>query len=299
MNVKNFRVLIIAALLVFVAACDEESTGPIDADVSAPTDLRASSDNEAVILFWTPSVSESQDNFGGYRITVFNKETNQSFFANAPKGSGHRIANLSNGTRYDFTVHAVTSQDKPSAESRTIEWAPAVRRDVNQNNQEIRVYATTSTTFNSAVDLFNASGVCEVIAQSGQDFKDRGDLYVFAPSETSNFLVIRSPSTANNQGLETQFSTVTYDADDLDLQFATTPPSSATYTTAEVTIPNAPVNIGKVIYGRLKRGTDHNYFRLLIKRGSNGKLVQGSGADRYLELSVSYQVVRNVPFAKS
>lgn len=298
MNVKLLRFLFLGIVLVFATACEEDSTGPVDADVSAPTNLRASSDDEAIILDWTPSVSESQDNFGGYKVTVLDKETNESFFENAPKGDGHRIINLKNGTRYQITVRAVTSLDKESADYGTIEWAPAIRRDVNQTNQEIRVYATTSTTFNSAVDLYNASGVCEVIPQSGQEFKDRGDLFVYAPNESSNFLVIRSPSTANNQGMETQFSTVFYDADALDEQFATTPPTTSTYSSVEVTIPNAAVSKGKVVYGRLKRGNDSYYFRLLVKKGANGKLVQGSGSDRYLEFSVSYQHIRNVPFAK-
>ena len=298
MNIKNFRVLLAALLMLSLVACEEETTGPVDADVSAPTILRAASDDEAVILNWVQSVSESQDNFGGYKVTVLDKETNQTFFENAPKGSGHRVAQLKNGTRYQFTVRAVTSLDKESPDMVTIEWAPAIRRDVNQANQEIRVYATTSTTFNSAVDLYNASGVCEVIPQSGQDFKDRGDLFVFAPNATSNFLVISTPSAANNQGLETQFSTVSYDADDLDAQYATTPPATSTYTAPEVTISAAAVSKGKVIYGRLKRGTDNYYFRLLVKRGADGKMVQGSGADRYLEFSVSFQHIRNVPFAK-
>lgn len=299
MNFKHFRVLAVAVALAFAPACDEDSTGPVDADVTAPTKLRASSADEAVILNWQPSASEGQDNFGGYKIVVLNTDNNQSFFENAPKGSGFTVQNLENGTRYKFTVRAVTSQDKESADAATIDWAPAIRRDVNQDEQPIRVYATTSTAFNSGVDLFNASGVCEVIPQSGQEFKDRGDLFVYAPNETSNFLVIRSPSAATgNPGLETQFSTVFYDADDLDEHFTTTAPSTATYTSAEVTITNAAVNSGKIVYGRLSRGTEYNYFRLLVKRGANGKLVQGSGADRYLELVVSFQLVRNVPFAK-
>jgi hypothetical protein len=299
MDFKQFRVLLVIALLAFATACDEESTGPVDADVSAPTNLRAASASEAVILNWTPSASEGQDNFGGYKVTVLNKETNQSFFENAPKGNGHTVTGLSNGTRYQITVRAVTSLDKESADAASIEWAPAVRRDVNQDGQEIRVYSTTSTSFNSGVDFFNASGVCEVIPQASQIFKDRGDLFVYAPNETSNFMVLRSPSAAVNfTGLETQFSTVSYDNDDLDAQYVTTPPATGTYTAPEVTITNATVSTGKVVYGRLKRGTDYYYFRLLVKRGANGKLVQGSGADRYLELVVSYQHIRNVPFAK-
>ncbi|MFZ1728884.1 MAG: fibronectin type III domain-containing protein [Bacteroidota bacterium] len=298
MDFKKFRVLFVVALLAFSAACTEESTGPIDADVTGPTNLRAASASEAIILNWTPSASESQDNFGGYRVTVLNKETNESFFENAPKGDGHTVMNLLNGTRYKITVAAVTSLDKESTSSVSIEWAPAVRRNVEQTGQAIRVYSTTSVNFNSAVDLFNESGICEVIPQSGPEFKARGDLFVYAPDAGSNFLEIRSPSAANNQGMETQFSTVSYNSDDLDEQYVTTPPATGTYTSPQVTITYAVVTAGKVIYGRLKRGTDYYYFRLLVKRDATSKLVQGSGLDRYLEFVVSYQHIRNVPFAK-
>ncbi len=296
---KRFRILLIFALLFTFSACDEDSTNePIDPDVSAPTNVRASSADEAVILHWDPSSSEGQDNFGGYKINVLNKDDNSSSVVNAPRGDGFTVPNLQNGTRYLFTIWAVTTQEKESASSVGIEWAPAIRRDVNQDGNPIRVYATTSTQFNSAVDLFNPSGVTEVIPQAGTEFKDRGDFYVFAPNNTSNFLEIRSPSTANNQGMVTQFSSVTYDADDLDEQYTTTSPRVSTYTNQEVSIPNAAVSAGKVVYGRLSRGSSYYYFRLLIKRGTEDRLVQGSGADRYIEFDVSYQHIRDVPFAK-
>ena len=296
---KRFRILLMALLLVAFAACDEESTNePIDADVTAPTNLRASSADEALILRWDPSTSEGQDNFGGYKIRVLDQETSEANIVNAPRGSGYTIENLKNGTRYLMNVWAVTTAGKESASPVSIEWAPAIRRSQNQSGDPVRVYATTSTQFNSAVDLFNASGITEVIPQSGQDFKDRGDFYVYAPNATSNFLEIRSPSTANNQGMVTQFSSVTYDADALDEQVATTSPRTSTYTKQEMTITNADVTTGKVIYGRLSRGNNYYYFRLLVKRGSNGKMVQGSGVDRFLEFDISYQHIRDVPFAK-
>lgn len=299
MKLKRFSLLLAAVLLVGIAACDEDSTNePVDPDVSAPTNLRASSDDQAIILTWDNSSSENQDNFGGYKIRVLDQDTNEFFFTNAQKGSGTRISGLKNGTRYLISVWAVTSLDKESASFVSIEWAPAARREVNQDNQAIRVYATTSTTFDSAVDLYNESGITEVIPQAGQIFRDRGDLYVYAPNGTSNFLELRSPSTANNQGLLTQFSSVSYEADDLDEQVATTAPATSTYTGQEVTISNGTFSKGKVVFGRLRRGTDYYYFRLLIKRDGTGKLVQGSGLDRYVEMDVSFQHVRNVPFAK-
>ncbi|MCB2206478.1 fibronectin type III domain-containing protein [bacterium] len=296
---KRFRILMIVALLVVFSACDEESTNePVDPDVAAPTNVRASSSDEAVILHWDPSSSEGQENFGGYKINVKNEDDNTSTVVNAPRGDGHTVTGLLNGTRYVFTIWAVTTQDKESPTSVAIEWAPAIRRYVNQTGDPIRVYATTSSTFNSAVDLFNASGIAEVIPQAGQEFRDRGDLYVDAPNTTSNFLRIVSPDAANNEGLETQFSTVSYDADDLDEQFATTAPSTATYSKHDISITSAQVSAGKVIYGRLSRNNKYLYFRLLVKRGAAGSMVQGSGADRYLEFDVSYQHVADVPFAK-
>lgn len=287
-------------LLVGFSACDDDSpTDPVDADVSPPSTIRASSADQAIILNWSPSSSESQENFDGYQVHVLNKSTNVFFIEKAPKGSGYTVRNLDNGTRYTITVRAVTKLGKESATFVQIEWAPAIRRSVDAQNQVIRVYATTSTTFNSGIDLFNSDGKAEVIPQSSQAFKDRGDLFVYAPDNNSQFLSIRSPHTAANQGLETQFSTVTYDANSLDESFATTSPQIASYTKTDVSVTGATVPMGLVLYGRLKRGTDHQYFRLCVKRDpATGKLVRGVGADRYIEMEVSFQLEKNVPFSK-
>jgi hypothetical protein len=66
----------------------------------------------------------------------------------------------------------------------------------------------------------------------------------------------------------------------------------------EITLSDITVNTGKVYFGRLVRGTDFYYFRMLVKRGANGKLIQGSGNDRYVELAISFQNAPNNPFAK-
>jgi len=297
---KLFISSFFAVVLVFsLTACDDDGpSGPDDPDVAAPTNLRASSADEALVLSWTPSASEAQDNFDGYKLHVENQSSFEYFYENAPPGNGHFISGLSNGTRYIVSVRAVTKSGKESPTEVKIEWVPATRRSVDAGGQTIRVYATTSTTFNSAIDLFNPDGKAEVIPQASELFRTRGSLFVYAPDATSNFLVMRSPHTAGNQGLETQFSTVTYDADDLDEHFATTPPATHTYTRSDMSITAAPIALGKVVYGRLKRGTVNYYFRLLVKRDANGRMVQGSGLDRYLELVVSYQHISNIPFAK-
>ncbi len=300
---RKFQVMLVfltTVLLLAAAACDDSTNEPVDADVIHPTNLRASSTDEAIILEWTPSQSENQDNFGGYRITILNRSTTQTTTETADKGSGTTLIDLDNGTRYLITVRSVTTQGKESSGFSAVEWAPANRRYVDLNNKTIRVYATTSIDFNSGIDLYNVDGKTEVIPQKGSEFKDRGDFYVNAENETSNFLQLISPDQAvNNQGEVTRFSSIpAYDADDLDESTTTSAPSLSSYKEVALTITAEPVDHGKVFYGRIERSNGNFYFRLLIKRGVDGTIVHGSGIDRYIEMDVSYQHEANVPIAK-
>jgi hypothetical protein len=300
---KRFSTTILALALSVMAihfsGCTSNNpASPDDPDVSAPTQVQAASGDSQVILSWVASTSESATNFGKYVITGLNETTNQTFTVVAPKGTTKFVVDsLQNGTRYWFTVRSETTLGKQSTDFSKIEWAPAVRQNTDLYDDAILVYATTSKN-NSAVDLYNALGYAEVIPQSGTDFQDRGDLFVYAASSTSGSLVITSPSEANNQGLETQFSTNSGVAvNSLDDQLATSSPNSGSYTATTIPIADASASSNMVYFGRLKRGTDFYYFRLLIV-ARNGNLVQGSGADRYIELVASYQSTVNVPFAK-
>lgn len=302
---KYFRILAMLAFVAFSAAsftaCDEDSTSPIDNDpvLQAPSNLKAASADGAIFLSWTASIDESESNFGSYSITILNKATNETLAPRtASKGiSSARIDGLTNGVRYQFTIRSVTTQGKEGTTFATVEWSPANRQNTDAGGLPIKVYATTST-FNSAVDLYNAQGMAEVIPQLGQIFRDRGDLYVHATSNSSA-LEITSPDQANNQGYETQFSNATpVDVDNLDAQLASEPPTDASYTLKKLTVQTGSAATGRVYWGRTVRGTDKYYFRLLVKKGSNGSLVQGSNADRFLEMVASFQNAPNNPFAK-
>ncbi len=123
-------------------------------------------------------------------------------------------------------------------------------------------------------------------------------MFVKAVDVTSPLQII-SPAEADNQGLETQFSSDgPYSADKLDDQLAADPPADGTYTVKEITIEDAPVTTGRVYFGRLVRGNEKFYFRLLVKKGDQGKLIQGSGIDRFLEFNASFQNAPNNVFAK-
>ena len=303
---KYFRILSMLALAAVLSAgftaCDDNSTDPVDTDpvLAAPTNLMAASADGAIFLSWDASVDESESNFGSYAITVLDMTDNQTLAPRtAAKGiKSMRVDGLTNGRRYLFTIRSVTDLGREGTTFASIEWSPAVRHTTDDGGLPIKVYATTSTSFNSAVDLHNAAGQAEVIPQSGQTFKDRGDLYVYAMN-TTEALEIISPDQANNQGMVTQFSTQTpVNLDDLNGQLASDPPTDASYSLKKLTVPTGSASAGRIYWGRIVRGNDMYYFRLLVKKGGNGSLIQGSGNDRFLEMSVSFQDTANNPFAK-
>ena len=297
-SIPTFLIVFCCVAMAALSSCSEDTSAPVDADVSAPTNLRASAGEASVVLTWSSSSSESQDNFDGYKIVALNRATNATQVDHAPKGTGFTFTGLDNGTRYLFTVYAVTTAGKESADMVSLEWSPAARRYVDVNGQAIRIYATTSS-LPSAVDLYNADGKTEVINQSGVEFTERGDFYVYAPDNSSNFLKLISPDQANNKGQETNFSDVSaYRVDQLDDNVTTVPPAISTYKLKELVISAVPNATGMVYFGRIKRQNEYNYFRLLVLRGANGSLVQGSGSDRYIEVHVSFQHIRNNIYAK-
>ena len=298
------RISVLAAIVVaatFVLSACSEDTTPVDTDieVSAPTNLTASSADKAIFLTWDASVDESASNFGSYDITVFNRTTNDY---QTPLSAGKgvhsiRVDGLTNGTRYVFTIRSVTELGKISSDYAEIEWSPAFRQNLDVTGASIKVYATTSSMFNSALDMYNAAGKAEVIPQSGQEFRDRGDLFVYALNNTSA-MMIKSPAEANNQGMVTQFSTATaVSTDNMDDALAMEPPADGSYTLKEFEVPTGIATTGKVYFGRLVRTDGKYYFRMQVVK-ENGKLIQGSGADRYVTLKISFQNTPDNPFAK-
>jgi fibronectin type III domain protein len=294
----------IAVLAVGFNGCTEDDgpTSPTDQGVENPTQLKAYSDDQAIGLSWTPSASELQSNFAGYTIKVWSQGATDTMTYTTDKGNGAIITGLTNGVRYEIFVYGRSIPGNLSPSWSKIIWSPAVRHTMDTDGNVIKVYATTSNTFPSAIDIHNDQGKAEVISQKGTEFATRGDLFVFAENAQSQSLEIRDPHSANNQGLPTQFSNVPIvEIDNLNDFVQSAPPSESTYIVDKVIVPSAAATIGRMYYGRLKRGPNENeymYFRMLIKLGDDGSLVQGSDDDRFLELEFSYQSVPNVQYAK-
>ena len=291
--------IVFSCLMLSWAGCSDSPTNPTDEPLVGPTSLRACSDTNSVALLWNPSASEFQSNFAGYLLTVHNKTTDSSFTRSIAKGlSTFKVTGLKNGMWYAFILHAISDKGHLSPDSAKVDWSPAIRHSLDNKKFRIRVFATTSDSVNG-LDLNNDAGEAERLKEISPAFKQRADLLVYTPNIISP-LVISSPhKSLVNPGLVTEFSTVSgISANSLDEVYATASPSTSTYTAYEITIDDAPVTKGRIYFGRVQRGNDRYYFRLLVKRGNNSSLVQGESIDRYLEFEISYQDVRLVPFAK-
>ena len=305
-----FLLTIVSVSLGVLAGCseDDDPITPTEDPVEPPSNLEAYSDEGAVGISWAPSTSEAQSNFAGYTILVIDvaaDDTAQTI--EVGPGNGHIVTNLANGVIYRFEIFGRSTSDNLSSTYRFIRWAPASRHTQDNENMTITVYATSSLTEDSGLDIYNAAGLSEVIPQASQDFVDRGDLYVDGAVGNS-YLEIKGPQTATNfQGMPTRFASSTTgilseSADNLSEQTDTAPPLASDYTATGIVISDAPVAQGKVYFGRLERGStaaDYQYFRMLVKRGSNGSLVQGTGTERYVELEFSFQTEPGVQFSKT
>ncbi|MBI5647670.1 MAG: fibronectin type III domain-containing protein [Ignavibacteriae bacterium] len=293
------RTLLPALLLALIcAACSDSGTAPSDAPLAGPSNLRAWSADSTIGLRWNGSSSEWQTNFDKYVLTVWDKYASSVTRYDVPKGTTTMLLRaLHNGHRYQISLHAFSTAGNRSADSAVVEWAPSPRVTRDVAGAPIRVY-TSASALPSGVDLFVDSARAEVLQVTSAAFAARGDFFVYSPL-VSGIVEITSPHLAANPGQRTEFSTSPYvEAASLDDSPATSSPASSTYTASSIILDNAVSQKGRIYFGRLVRGTARYYFRLFIKRGSDDRLVQGFGTDRYIEVEASFQSEKNVPFSK-
>ncbi|MCZ7557345.1 MAG: fibronectin type III domain-containing protein [Bacteroidia bacterium] len=300
----NFFTTPLFALLVFtIAACDSgEVNTPFPLQPSAPAELRAASGSAALFLSWKHSSDVDHPEFAGYRVAVRLSGDSVRQQLDLDKDSSVLVTGLTNGKLYTVDVFARTMAGTLSATYASIEWAPAERRAQDAANQPLRVYAVTATGYPAAVDLWTPDYGTELLHLNTPAFRERASLYVHTIG-IGSALIIRSPELAFDPGPRTRFadwtnSAYAAEANSLNEQLASSPPDTAAYTATFITLPNGTYPKGRVYFGKLLRPGGDIYFRMLVKRGPNGRMVQGIGDNRYIEIEVSVQSVAGNHFAK-
>ena len=287
------------AAVLFIAGCTDDDTPitPVETTLAPPTNIRGASDDGSIHLLWQRSKDEGAEDWKQYVIKVYDNDDKDTLDYAVGAGISATLTGLNNGTIYDIYIYSESTEGELSDEPSSVTWSPAKRITVDDNEDTIRVYATTSQ-FDSGLDIYNSQEEAELLPQSGSQFAERGDLFVYADNNSAALEIVAPQEASINPGQVTLFA----DIDDIEASYfdiySTAPPADAFYRKTRITLPLDPVSSGRLYYGKIKRNAFDFFFRMIVVRGLNGKLVQGSDADRYIELRFSYQTERNVRFAK-
>jgi hypothetical protein len=294
-------ILPLFALLAFtVAACDSSKPGP--PMLTAPTQLKAASDSGALILSWKHSTDAGHPEFDDYQVNITDTRDEQFTSFDAKRDSTFRATGLENGALYRITVGSRTRGGAVGDHGAALLWSPAQRFNRDAVSQPIRVYAVTASGYPSAVDILNPEGRVEALLLNSPAFRERASLYVHTLGSAAA-LIIRSPELAFDPGPRTRFADwvnggYVMEANSLNEPLASSPPDTSAYTATYITLPNGTYPKGRVYFGKLLRPGGDIYFRMLVKRNAYGRMAQGTGDKRYIEIEVSVQSVAGNHFAK-
>lgn len=254
----------------------------------APTGLQVHTvSSTELALRWTAASDAGVPEFAGYELSY-------SPGSAAPilldkQATSYTVGGLTAGTVYTFTLKSHSTNGK-SSEPVQFSWSPA------RLSQVFRLYSNASTIGGQGVDLDGDNGAPLVLDKNQPDEWD----LVFDDTD-AGWPAIGAPGQS------------IYVNDDFEYPNGTV--SKRTYVSivryedinSLSDIPeNEALNAGKIeqlqvlntdkSFAFIVQTEEGNYAKVLVI-SHNGQIVQGSGADRYIEVQVSYQPNPNVPYA--
>lgn len=305
---KSIQIVMFALATLLLVSCNENDViDPGAVAPNAPTSLMAQSRNGAVGLKWTAPVTGAVPT--GYRVMYRESGTTGSFIAVNVVGTGTTgvVNGLTNGKAYDFMVHAL-NDTLVSPASNTITWAPAAR-----TTTALRLYSSKNSSEGSGAAIWRAGGSAPVVLTIGEgqewdicfDDKDSigaGGAVIEVPAKicspgfsryVDNNFEFPNGSEAKTTYWGAQLTNIT-SLDDLYESTVLTVPDKAEDAFQIVGITGTG-NWGSVIASKNSDGS-FNFGRVMMVR-TGGTFIQGSGANSYIDIIVSYQTVKNLPHA--
>lgn len=303
----NIVMAAIAALVMVGCNTNEDPLTPTDEKPSAPSGTMVQSVSESSIRFkWTPPSNTS--NVTGYVLMAIEKVAGgtgakREVIVSGAGSTTGVVGGLTEGKIYECMVHALNDTTRSDA-SPAVDWAPARR-----STATLRLYSQQSKSNGSGLGIFDVAVPANLFVANGSQWD-----ICFDDSSSSRPRVgspgVSSYVDANNgytfKSAPSQVAKIVYISD---RQYVGIGTLDDIYETAALTIPSTngeklleiPTtvensNFGFVI-GSKGTGTDVNFAKVLVKRGPNGKFVQGSGTETYIECDISYQTFKNVPYA--
>ncbi|MEN3026884.1 MAG: fibronectin type III domain-containing protein [Chlorobiota bacterium] len=293
-------VLLTATLQWWGCAEEEVAENPPE----PPSNLQALSVNDSTVrLKWTASRSESSPDFGFYHLSVYEDATSR-LVGTIRLGTQTPvdITDLRSGVIYRFELRSswrdTTRSDARSTTAAVIRWSPATRYTTLPDGSPIRLYETAST-FPSGLDLEGPDGKPRAltVAQGNEwdlcldtrPVQGRESWDISSPRVSSyNITSPRRTLIDTLRAQQPQYLAV----DSLNQIFETE-------AFGGVGMAEALVN-----FNRQRRGfivilqtQDGNWAKVFVKADAQGNILRGTPPNRYVELEISYQKTRNVPYA--
>lgn len=295
-TLSTFVAMLAVALIAF--GCNENEDGPTDSSGTpnnVPNLMATSGANTGttgkILLKWTAPTSTANVTLSGYELTYTPGGTTPiSIGANA---TTYTVENLTVGTSYTFTLKAKASNGNTSS-GKQISWAPARFSEV------IRLYGSKSSN-GSGLDFDGGTGGTPVqlkVANGGQwdiGFDDTDDtLGVGSPYQTSYVEVdgkFKAPN-SSQVAKKTLVSNARYaGATSLESVFESVALQAGEKELLQTILPDATQPFAFVV-----KTAEGNFAKVLVL-ANGGKVVQGSGDERYIEVQISYQPTPNTPYA--
>jgi hypothetical protein len=302
----NINTLMIALAAVAVIGC-ETTTEPTDTPPpapKAPAALAAKSDSETSIgLIWETIAGDTvvPTSF----LVEYNAVGSSTKITLPVAGSTARTATVSaltEGTVYEFVVYALNDTVKSPA-SPKIQWAPARRGE-----GIYRLYSSASSSQGSGLGIFRAVGAPAVltISSGGEwdlcfDDKESGNPKIGSPGQSAyvnNDYQFPNGQTAKTVYINDVVYTGVNSLDDVYESTALTLPASNGEKMFPINaLPQSNAGIAFVMGTRDEADQKYNFAKVLLKKQNNGGYIQGSGSSSYVEVEISYQTAKDVPYA--
>lgn len=291
------KISILAAMFVALFAfnaCDP-TVNPEPDKPDAIVLLQATSiDATTVGLRITSSPSETNALFDGYYLKI----TPGTFpVEKIPVSSKnlYSVTGLSEGTEYTFSVYAKYTSGEVSPDV-SVKWSPATRY-----SSEIKVYEFTSS-LGSGLNLHDYEGTPKTLTIGFASKWDicldtREGVYVIGSPKASNYTDNDYKFTANGQyARDLDVYKVFEGYDNLNEVFDTKAINEYSNPTQNV-YDFTSRTTGFVMAVKTYPVTGSSYYAKVLVESNNGKILQGTAPNRYVQLKVSYQKVASIPYA--
>lgn len=294
-SMLKINALLLALFAVVMVGCNtnEDPVNP-GTTPNPPTALMATSVNATTVgLKWT---APSNPAATSYEVTATPTNGGASVVKTFTTTSGS-VDGLVANTEYTFTVKSLNGTSK-STTGAVIKWAGAARYTTN-----ITLYETASGN-GSGMTFPNTAGLR--IAQGGQwdlclDTRDNTSTTPPTPSfdigspTKSSYTDNASKFPNGDQARVTLLGKTWSGVSSLDDVYESVDLSLAG-TLGEALINFNAANTSGSPFAFVVKTASGNFAKVLVK-ASNGKLLQGTSPNRYVDLEVSYQSGANLPYA--